>query len=573
MTRAAVYLVLVGIFAVYYVFSDTYVLPRSLTTDLVVSTSSILDNRDISEESRKRKSLAKTKDWGIERTLGRTLGIKEVVREQGQGANCSMNWKQVAKGTGDPALKRFRIVKGSLRCIVSTSPPHVQVLFELEEDLIGPVINAMKTTKSVNTTQNTPNPIASWVLFGDRRASRVPGTRIRIPRVQTGGIVSYQAGKIETNAAISSNKRLYLATLRVFEEGVYALKLVYRKRDVLYVPPNRVSEIIRDKKNKINNTWVEKIPKEDYDRLELHFDHLYEGLQLKVNINEDSPLKPSEDLPLCPIVQTISKIGRFIDTEWVPGNCRMARFTRKDTPKKTWKFLPPSMNWRLTGDSNYQHLTHMLQGHLFDSYPRDQPDSDAVFRINNETVSWRFFRGMVSGDRLSPYVMPSLIHKTDIGNKCLGFFEANDKHNYTHYTINAGLWPLAFMPEDFVQNWGAGLRRILLDCQENHKQFRKRVKIFWVETTATFYSPGPGNAWRNSYNGRILRWEESIQMSIKDLVDGIIPAHGITLKDMWDSAGRVSGDGIHHSMVPYMEMFQLVLNEAARLYQLQKRQI
>eukprot|EP00954_Amorphochlora_amoebiformis_P018823 1328595-Amorphochlora_amoeboformis.AAC.1 len=60
-------------------------------------------------------------------------------------------------------------------------------------------------------------------------------------------IVSYQAGKIETNAAISSNKRLYLATLRVFEEGVYALKLVYRKRDVLYVPPNRVSEIIRDK--------------------------------------------------------------------------------------------------------------------------------------------------------------------------------------------------------------------------------------------------------------------------------------------------------------------------------------
>eukprot|EP00954_Amorphochlora_amoebiformis_P014969 1169904-Amorphochlora_amoeboformis.AAC.1 len=99
MTRAAVYLVLVGIFAVYYVFSDTYVLPRSLTTDLVVSTSSILDNRDISEESRKRKSLAKTKDWGIERTLGRTLGIKEVVREQGQGANCSMNWKQVKDQT------------------------------------------------------------------------------------------------------------------------------------------------------------------------------------------------------------------------------------------------------------------------------------------------------------------------------------------------------------------------------------------------------------------------------------------------------------------------------------------
>lgn len=384
-------------------------------------------------------------------------------------------------------------------------------------------------------------------------------------RVTVGGHV---ASTSEQSAASAAPERRYTVGFDLLAAGAYDVRVVYIKDDAFYKPGKAVRDIISDQANKNKTDWRARMPPRDWRLLAYHREHLYDRVRVNVTLPRGVPPLPTPaELPECPSISApISNIGRLVGTDWVPANCQFRRFSRQPSGRKGWDRLPNSTRVHMLGDSNYQRLQGSLNA--FKPLSLDRQCNKKGYPCWKHDASgglfaWRFFRGITDGDRISGVLAPEYFgqaaNPNPDGHVCGRAFELRD--HWGVVTINTGLWPLTYGRDDFFPKFAGGLARALRDCAENQTEWRRRARVFWVETTSTSFTESV-HRWRNAHNSRIERWETQVRDSVEALVDGIIPAHRMSILRRGNPE-MVYQDPIHHSGEFYQFLFEVILNYAA----------
>ena len=102
-----------------------------------------------------------------------------------------------------------------------------------------------------------------------------------------------------------------------------------------------------------------------------------------------------------------------------------------------------------------------------------------------------------------------------------------------------------------------GLLALLKDCQENYPEF----PVFWQDTTATHFRPGPPEVGEWDFlrrNDVIRAWNAVARAELAGSVAGFIPAFDATL-----GIGIGGIDAQHAEPVVYQAIFNVFLNQLA----------
>jgi len=468
----------------------------------------------------------------------------------GEPLDCVLTADQThrLKDLKDKALARvqnFSINAASVRCrfmrIPSSSP-------EDEED------RYLRITFEI-VQAHADNNSAAFEIFGRSEENGVEVTFV------ADVINSKLAGDGKAAAT-----RIYEVEARVLDAGSYNLSVIYRKLHGNYRPSAKAAKAIQTRDNKDNpGRWLELVPREELRFLEIHNDYIYKD-HLMLKVPPSSNFRSPESLPFCPNVTRIASFGRTVRSRYIPANCKPIVFGKAHD--EGWASLPEGIQLHFLGDSNYQHLSGSLQAYS-PALLYDKRGAKAIDKAKNSTFQWRFFRGMVGGDRISPYIVPSEWPESFPPGKnqhdCNLALELFQVPQWNVILINSGLWPLAYMSYDYCDRFVEGIRGLLQDCNKNQTAWRRNAKIFWMETTATHYRPSmdfldrKSQGWRNSFNTRILNYERQIRKSIEGLVDGIVPVHQMT-RIRQGKPWVFNRDEIHTNGAAYNEIFAMALN-------------
>lgn len=301
---------------------------------------------------------------------------------------------------------------------------------------------------------------------------------------------------------------------------------------------------------------------------------------------------PGGAAPLCETVARISQLGRLrfeargppsakeageypTRAVWLPANCALRRFDLDRAAD--WAAVPGGLNVRLMGDSNMvsQIMDPLSDGswfsrsHVSGGSP-GRADYPVVVRPGGAAVRARFFRGMMCGDGITPYVTPDACPpvaavRQGPGQRCLGAFGLKDRDftsNYTGYNsvfVSGGWWYVLYHEEHEWHKFADGLRRTLTDCAVHHPALRRRVRLFYVQPVATNMTAGENRGqWRSLWNDRLLRFDSLVQGRVRHLVDAVVPLHAMTASWPWPA----SPHGDPHTFVKMRMVFNALMNYA-----------
>eukprot|EP00756_Hemistasia_phaeocysticola_P008470 Hpha_TRINITY_DN14625_c0_g1::TRINITY_DN14625_c0_g1_i2::g.48250::m.48250 len=306
----------------------------------------------------------------------------------------------------------------------------------------------------------------SFVILEAPAAEAASGFRLLLTDKGKGREVS--AGWVESldisHSQHALRERRYQASAIVPSSGVYSLELTYRLEVTRFWETQEGLDalgVVADKRNKKDAGWMLRVPPHTLRTMMSHETKVYAEpiiLELDGGVRIDR-----KELPWCYEVPKISTIGRIrplqqvafsYDVAWEPSNCRMRE---RDREMKTFRdflaAIPGDVKVRLLGDSNMEFFTRYtlaMQRTVRNSLVRNEGKDEGPYKVvpNNFTMKWRFFRGAVCGDRITPAIFTKLCNDS-MQRRCERVFapegaelkksEASEGR-YNTYFMNAGWW-------------------------------------------------------------------------------------------------------------------------------------